>query len=66
MDKIDIMKEKLNEALEERSIDDNEVLSISRQLDLLIVEHIINNSDLDFIIDDNKLGINSQIIAADY
>lgn len=55
MDKINIMKEKLNEALEEKSIDDNEVLSISRQLDLLIVEHIINNSDLDLMIDDGNI-----------
>lgn len=55
MDKIDIMKEKLNQALEEKSIDDNEVLSISRQLDLLIVEHIINNTEMDFMIyDGNK------------
>lgn len=37
IDKIDYLKEKLNKLLESTSVNDDEVLKLSRELDLLII-----------------------------
>ena len=44
MNKIDYLKDKLNKLLESTSINDDDVLSLSRELDLLIVNFYDDDS----------------------
>lgn len=52
-DKINYLREKLNKLLETKLPNDEEVLKLSEELDLLLIEYY-NNIDTDIITDNGK------------